>query len=206
MSQQTERVRRRYNRNAAIYDLIDRSISGKQRRELLQYARGEILEVGVGTGANLPYYPKGVRVTGIDLSPGMLKKAKERMVTLAGDTDIHLEEMDVEELPFADKTFDTIVTSCVYCSVPDPVKGMKEMRRVLKDDGEILMLEHMRSENPVIGFGMDLVNPVVRRLWGANINRDTMGNLEAAGLDVRAEVRVMGTIMRRLTVRKAGTS
>ena len=206
MNRQTETVRRRYNRNAVIYDVIDRSISGKQRRELLNVATGDILEVGVGTGANLPYYPEGARVTGIDLSPGMLKKAKERASSLSLGAGIHLEEMDVEELPFPDQTFDTIVTSCVYCSVPDPVKGMKEMRRVLKDDGEILMLEHMRSENPVIGIGMDLVNPVVRRLWGANINRDTMGNLAEAGLDVRAEVRIMGSIMRRLTVRKGGTS
>lgn len=206
MNRQSERIRRRYNRNAAIYDVIDRSISGKQRRELLKSATGEVLEVGVGTGANLPYYPEGVKVTGIDFSPGMLNKAKERASSLTGGAEIHLEELDVEALPFPDQTFDTIVTSCVYCSVPDPVKGMKEMRRVLKDDGEILMLEHMRSENPVIGFGMDLVNPLVARLWGANINRDTMGNLAEAGLDVRAEVRVMGTIMRRLTVRKTGMS
>lgn len=201
----TERIKKRYNRNAKIYDVMDRMMSTKERIKLLEDVHGDVLEVGIGTGMNLPYYPDNVSLTGIDFSEKMLKKAEAKVAALGMENRVKLLEMNAEQMTFESDTFDTIVTSCVFCSVPDPVKGMKEMKRVLKPDGRILMLEHMRSEQPVIGRMMDLVNPLVVGVWGANINRDTMSNIKEAGLKVTSEHRVMGTMMRRLEVQKETT-
>lgn len=84
-------------------------------------------------------------------------------------------------MDFDDNTFDTILTSCVFCSVPDPVKGLKEIRRVCKKDGKIIMLEHMRSNKKLVGKLMDAVNFIPLNIWGANINRRTIENLKKAG-------------------------
>lgn len=94
----------------------------------------------MGTGANLPYYHSNAHVTGIDFSPKMLSKVKNTKSNIA------LEEMDVKQMDFPDNMFDVVVSTCVFCSVPDPVMGFKEIRRVVKPEGKIVMLEHMRSE------------------------------------------------------------
>ncbi|MGO1653216.1 class I SAM-dependent methyltransferase, partial [Senegalia sp. (in: firmicutes)] len=94
---------------------------------------------------------------------------------------IKLIEMDAQNMEFPDNTFDTVLTSCVFCSVPDPIKGLEEIRRVCKDNGKIIMLEHMRSENEVVGKFMDIVNFIPLNIWGANINRETIDNLKIAG-------------------------
>ena len=90
-------------------------------------------------------------------------------------------EMDVQELEFEDATFDGVLTSCVFCSVPLPVAGLEEIRRVCRPGGRIVMLEHVRSEKPLLGPLMDLLNPIPLHLYGANINRDTLANLRKAG-------------------------
>jgi ubiquinone/menaquinone biosynthesis C-methylase UbiE len=175
-----------YNRVAWRYDLLEmpmeRMLFSKLRREMLQGLSGKILDVGVGTGKNLPFYPNGVELTGIDISPRMLEKARKRADKLGIDADLRV--MDVENLQFPDKTFDFIVVVFVFCSVTDPVKGLRELARVVKDDGKILMLEHVRSENRVIGKLMDWFNPIARWLFGPNINRQTVANVEAAVLAI----------------------
>lgn len=177
---------RRYNRVAWRYDLLEAPMEkmffSKLRKDLFQGIKGKVLDVGVGTGKNLPYYPEGIELTGIDISPKMLDKARKRAEMLGVDVD--LEVMDVEELRFPDSTFDFIVVTFVFCSVTDPIKGLRELARVLKDDGTIVMLEHVRSENHVLGKLMDWFNPVARWLFGPNINRKTVANVEAAGLEV----------------------
>lgn len=90
--------------------------------------------------------------------------------------------MDVQNLEFADNSFDTVVTACVFCSVPDPILGLKEIRRVLKGDGLLVMLEHVRSKKEPIGKIMDILNPLVVGLYGANINRNTVENVKKPGL------------------------
>lgn len=196
-----EKIKKRYNRVSKIYDSMDRMIKEDWRRELLNKASGDILEAGVGTGVNLAYYPNGITsLTGVDFSSEMLKLARKKADQLHVPFQINLIEADIQDLPFHDNTFETIISTCVFCSVPDPVRGLKELRRVCKPDGQILMLEHMRSENRLAGIAMDLLNPVTVRLWGANINRETMGNIKSAGLSVVAEDNLMGTIMRRLVL------
>ncbi|MEM1503623.1 class I SAM-dependent methyltransferase [Domibacillus sp. 8LH] len=200
MSKQTELIKRRYNRIAPVFNTMDNMIRSSWRREMLAKAEGEVLEVGIGTGANLPFYPSKVtHVTGIDFSPKMIKLAQKEAEK--APVPVKLIEMDAEELDFPDASFDTVVTACVFCSVPDPIQGLKEIKRVLKPGGKILMLEHMRSDNTALGKLMDAANPLIVRIWGANINRKTMENIQVAGLKVKQEKQLMGSIRRELTLK-----
>ncbi len=180
---QTEIIRKRYNRTARFYDWMDKMIPDAIRQRALSQATGKVLEVGVGTGKNLPYYRDGCEVTGIDFSPGMLDKAREK--SHLAKVPVTLVEMDAQHMTFPDGTFDTVVATCVFCSVPDPVQGLIEVRRVCKPSGKIVLLEHVRSENPLLGWLMDVLNPVSLHLVGSNINRRTVENVRAAGIDIR---------------------
>lgn len=196
-----EKVKNRYNRISGIYEIMDQMIKEKWRTDLLSRVSGKVLEVGIGTGANLFYYPGNIySLTGVDFSKGMLKHAKEKVSNEKFPFPIELVEADIQDLPFEDCTFDSIVSTCVFCSVPDPIKGLKEIRRVCKPTGKIYMLEHMRSENKLMGFAMDLMNPLTVRLWGANINRDTLRNIEISELIIESNLPLMGSIFRELTV------
>lgn len=153
-----------------------------------------ILEVGIGTGANLPFYPEGITVTAIDFSTGMLDRARQRAEELGLELELRL--MDVQNLGFADHTFDTVVSSCVFCSVPDPKQGLAEIRRVLKPNGRLLMLEHVCSERPVIRSMMNLVNPIFALGLGENINRQTGRMLWEAGFIIVEEEHLWLDILR----------
>ena len=196
----TEEIKKRYNRTAIFYDMMDRMISDDLRRKALAEASGKVLEVGVGTGKNLQYYSAGCEVTGIDFSPGMLAKAREK-VHLA-EVPVTLMEMDAEHMDFPDNAFDTVVATCVFCSVPHPVEGLKEVRRVCKDEGKIILLEHVRSENPILGKLMDLLNPVSLHIVGSNINRRTIENVEKAGIGIRKVDNVFGKIVKLIIASK----
>ncbi|HBV98563.1 MAG: methyltransferase type 11 [Peptococcaceae bacterium BICA1-7] len=191
---QTEVIKRRYNRNAALYGLVDRIISHSLRREVLAGVGGKILEVGVGTGLNLPLYPPGSDVTGIDFSPLMLKRA----VALASEKGlkVRLMEMDAQNMDFPDHSFDTVVATCVFCTVPDPVRGLKEIKRVLRPGGRAVLLEHVRSERPVLGRIMDILNPLTLALIGDNINRDTVAGVKKAGLMITGVTDIKGDILK----------
>src|SRR3972149_3281550 len=139
-----------------------------------------VLEVGVGTGKNMTYYPEGLHITAIDLTPGMLERARKRADDLSLSVDLRLGDAQALEFPTA--TFDAVVATFVFCSVPDPVLGLSEIRRVVKPGGQVLLLEHMRSENQIVGALMDILNPLVVRMMGANINRRTVENVQESGL------------------------
>lgn len=192
-------ISKRYSRVSSIYDWMDNMIKHDWRVSLLKQVRGDVLEVGVGTGANLLYYPEDATVTGIDFSEGMLKQAYKKISKHRKLKEkVRLIKMDAQHMEFPDHSFDFVISTCVFCSVPDPIQGLKEMRRVCKPEGKILMLEHMRSENRILGPAMDILNPVIVRLWGANINRRTLDNIHQAGLTIDQNDELMGTIMRRL--------
>lgn len=196
-----EKIKKRYNRISGIYEVMDRMIKEVWRRELLENVSGKVLEVGIGTGANLPFYPKQIlSLTGIDFSKGMLKYAREKVSKENYSFPIELIEADIQALPFPDNTFDTVVSTCVFCSVPDPLVGLKELRRVCKPNGRIFMLEHMRSDIKLVGIVMDMLNPLTVRLWGANINRETVKNIELAGLKIVSDSPLMTSIFRELAV------
>lgn len=179
----------RYDRQAGRYDFSEAPIEflafRRLRKRLWSEVRGDrLLEIGVGTGKNLAYHPRHARSVAVDLSPRMLRKAARRARDLGRDVDLVL--ADAQHLPFRDGAFDVAVATFVFCSVPDPVVGLREVNRVVGVDGEIALLEHVRAGNPVVGWLMDRLNPVAVRLSGANINRDTVSNVAGAGLKVDA--------------------
>jgi len=186
----TEQTRRRYDRIAPLYDsmewLAERSAMSDWRQELWSRVQGKrVLEVGVGTGKNLPFYSLDTRVTAIDLSPRMIARARKRAEALNVEVDLRV--MDVQSLDFPDETFDAVVTSCVFCSVPDPVRGFEELHRVLKAEGRGYFLEHVLSERRGARRLMEAINPVIVRVMGANIDRRTRQNLERAGFTIERE-------------------
>ena len=183
MDKNTEDIRKRYDRASIFYDLIEAPMEvmalKSWRIEAIKTLDGKILEVGVGTGKNIEYYPDGLDITAIDFSKKMLEKAKIKAALL--NKDIELLLMDAQNMDFPDDTFDTVFTTCVFCSVPNPVKGLIEIRRVCKPGGKIVMVEHIISEKKVLGLIMDVLNPLVVNFYGANINRKTLENISKAG-------------------------
>ena len=178
------RVARTYDRIAAVYDLIDAPMDWfggrRRRRRALASAYGSVLEVGIGTGRNLALYPPDVRVTGIDISPTMLQRAQLQARRLR--LDITLDVADIEALPFTDATFDCVTATCVFCSVPDPVRGLREVARVCKPAGQVLLVEHVRPRIEILGRIFDWVSPLTKRLIGPEVNRRTEDNVASAGL------------------------
>ena len=180
----TSQTKARYQRIAPLYDgmeLLAERRYQSWREQLWSLVQGpKLLEIGVGTGKNMLYYPKGVEVTAIDLTPGMLDRARKRATKLNIDVDLRLG--DAQNLDFPDGTFDEIVETFVFCSVPDPLLGLEEIVRVLKPGGRLFMLEHVRSGNRVMGILMDALNPLAVRVTGANINRRTVENVSRSEL------------------------
>lgn len=140
----TEVTRARYDRLARCYDVMEwvpEHTFARWRAELWGRAVGpRILEVGVGTGKNIPFYPTGASVTAIDISPRMLERAQENV--RQHGTLVDLQEADVQALPFPDGAFDSVVATFAFCSVPDPMLGLHEARRVLAPEGHLLLIEH----------------------------------------------------------------
>lgn len=177
-------VARVYDRVSGIYDLYTgpmEAMGGREARQrLFSHARGRVLELGIGTGASLGGYPTEVDLTGIDISPRMLERARRRAAALGRP--VALEVADIEHLPYPDASFDTVTASCVFCSVADPVQGLSEARRVTRSDGQVLLYEHVRPRNRLLGRLADLVSPLTRRTFGPELNRRTENNAEHAGL------------------------
>jgi ubiquinone/menaquinone biosynthesis C-methylase UbiE len=152
------------------------------RKALWARATGRILEAGAGTGLNIALYPPGARVTATDLSGAMLVRARER----ARERQIHVtfHEADLCNLPFADGTFDTAVATFVFCTLPDPVACLREMGRVTRPGGQILLLDHVRIEHPLIGPLMDRLNVATVRLAGEHINHRMDEFVRSAGFEI----------------------
>ena len=201
----TEAAKRRYNRIAPVYDLmeglVERSRYSKWREILWSKVEGnDILEVGVGTGKNFGYYPAGAEITAIDFSEKMLRRAREK--TGKQGVNVRLQQMDVQNLEFGDNTFDSVVASFVFCSVPDPVGGLREIERVVRPEGKVVLLEHVLSANKVLAWLMNVVNPVVVRFMGPNINRRTVENVVQGKLVVERITDLGAGIFKLIEARK----
>ena len=151
------------------------------KKRLFSGMEGTILFLAVGTGLDITCFPPGKDITGIDISPKMLAKAEPRAAAYRGNLTLRI--MDVHEMDFPDASFDQVYTSCTFCSVPDPVKGLAALRRVLKPGGYLGMFEHTGSRHFPFNAMLNLMNPAARRL-GPEINRDTPANVRAAGFEI----------------------
>ncbi len=159
---------------------------GRLRRVLLQEVRGEVLEIGVGTGTNLPFYDGEVgRITAVDINPARLVGTVKRVQAVNGRHPIHIGAADAQQLPFPDNQFDTVVGTLVFCSIPDPMAALAEIKRVLRVNGRFLLLEHVRGLNPVTQRLTDWLHPA----WFAlqhecHLNRETAVSVQAAGFRI----------------------
>lgn len=186
-SRETVSVQRRYNRQAATYDITETPMEfllfGRLRKRLWREVTGRrVLEVGVGTGKNVAHYPAESRMVAIDISPKMVARAQSKAGRRGREVDMVV--ADAQRLPFRDGAFNSAAATFVFCSVPDPVTGLREVARVT--DGQMHLLEHVRSANAVAGKIMDILNPLVVKISGANINRDTVRNVERAGIQLES--------------------
>ena len=156
-----------------------------ERRDALAQARGEVLEIGAGTGLNIPAYPRtGItRLVLTEPHEAMRRQIEAKL----GDAPAPVEVLDAgaEDLPFADATFDTVTATLVMCEAGDPARAMDEIARVLKPGGHYLFLEHVRSEDPKLARSQDRWEPIWKRVaGGCNCSRDTLATIAASGLDV----------------------
>jgi ubiquinone/menaquinone biosynthesis C-methylase UbiE len=189
-------AKRKWDGAAGSFDLLsfgDDRRFGDYKRRLFAKMHGKSLMVATGTGNDFKYFPPGQDIVGLDISPKMLEKAAPRAVGYPGT--LTLREMDVCKLDYPDDMFDTVVTVCTFCSVPKPIVGLTELRRVLKPGGQILMFEHMRSGIAQFGVLLDMMTPLTRRL-GPDLNRDTVGNVLKAGFRLRRVENVYLDIVR----------
>ena len=179
-----EVTRAKWDRLASRFDVMNSKGPewrwGPLKRDLFSNMRGRILFLAVGTGLDINFFPRGQKITGIDISPKMIEIAKPRAEAYDGEMDIHV--MDVHEMPFEEGSFDQVYTSCTFCSVPEPVKGLEALRRVLVPGGELRMFEHTGSRFFPFNVMMHAMTQL-SRLAGPDMNRRTDENVRRAGFE-----------------------
>jgi len=200
------RQKRVWDKSAPSYDkqiaFFEKTWFGGGREWLGGRTRGRVLEVAIGTGRNLPHYPAGAAVTGIELSPAMLAIARQRAAGLGRDAD--LQEGDAERLPFADASFDTVVCALSLCTIPNPAAAIGEMNRVLVPGGRLLLLDHIGSTWPPVHAAQWLLEQITIRAAGEHFTRRQLPLVEAAGFQViETERRKAGTVERIYAVKPA---
>lgn len=205
MSSETERVRELYDELSGRYDrairIPERLLFGDGRGWACSRARSEVLEVAVGTGRNLSFYPEDVHLTGIDLSPAMLKFAQERADSLGMDADLRVG--DAHSLPFSDECFDTVIFTLALCTIPDDRKAVREAWRVLRPGGRLLLLEHVRSPNLAVRLIQRILAPFTMHFQADHLLRDPLDYLLGEGFEVEHLERSKGGIVERVVARKS---
>lgn len=200
----TALVRDHYDSVASRYDrlirLPERLLFADGRQWAASRARGHVLEVAIGTGRNLPHYPPGTHVTGIDVSSAMIDVARSRADRTGAHVDLHV--ADAQHLPFGDDSFDTVVATLALCSIPDDTAAVAEIARVLRPGGALVLLEHVRSPSPVVRAGQRLLQPLMLRSGGDHLLREPHTLIEASGMDCELMERSRAGIVLRLQARK----
>ena len=193
------KTRDKWDSAAYVFDLMGGFGPEKRwkphKERLFSTMDGRVLFLAVGTGLDIRCFPPGQDITGIDISPKMLEKAKPRVAAYRGQMTARL--MDVHDMDFADGAFDQVYTSCTFCSVPDPVRGLSALRRVLKPGGVLRMFEHTGSRVFPFNLMLHAVNPLCRHL-GPELNRDTVANVWAAGFEVNKVVNIFLDVVKTI--------
>jgi ubiquinone/menaquinone biosynthesis C-methylase UbiE len=201
---ETDRVLRVYEKEAHKYDremnFFDRLLFAGGREWVCAQAVGEVLEIGIGTGRNLPHYGDDVRLTGVELSPAMLEIARARAHELGREVDLRVG--DAQALEFGDESFDTVVCTLSLCTIPDDRAAVAEMRRVLRPGGRLLLLEHVRSPLLPVRLGQRLLDPLAVRFEADHVLREPLGHLRAEGFEVDRLERSKLGIVERVSARK----
>lgn len=202
----TERQRTVWQKAAARYDRamepLERGVLAGSREWIGERAHGRVLEVAVGTGRSLEFYAPGIELTGVDLSPAMLRRARRRAREL--ELTPTLKVADAEQLPFPDASFDSVVCALGLCSIPRPDVAVREMARVLVPGGTLLLLDHIRSSWPPVVALQWLLERVTILTAGEHFTRRQLPHVKAAGLDIAETVRLKaGTIERIRAIRPA---
>ena len=196
-------LQEKYAKLAPYYDLL----SGlpewlglrRLRKRMLEKAEGRTLEIAVGTGRNLPHYPSECRPIAIDLSPAMVARARRHANHWHREVSFVI--MDGDALAFPDETFDTVVSSLVLCTFPDPVGALREMRRVCRKGGRILLMEHGRSDREWLGRWQDRRAPRHARWLGCHWSRDPLQLVHEAGMNPVSARRVFLGILQLMEIR-----
>jgi ubiquinone/menaquinone biosynthesis C-methylase UbiE len=202
---QGERLRRYWDRHAARYDrqmdFAERRFFGDTRQWVCSQASGDALEVAIGTGLNLEHYPRaGVRLTGVEWSPAMLELARQRAESL--DRTVDLREGDAQALPFADDSFDTVVCTFSLCAIPDDAKAVREMARVLRPGGLLLLADHVAAAAWPVRAVQWLVELVSLPVGGEHFRRRPLRLVESQGFTVERRDRFKLGIIERIAARK----
>jgi ubiquinone/menaquinone biosynthesis C-methylase UbiE len=195
---ETDRIRRLYDDRAATYDcslgLVERRVLGPFRRAYGSLLEGETLEVGFGSGLNLPFYTSRVtRAVGVDLSVEMLLQARPRAAELG--IPVTLVQADAAVLPFVGAAFDTVAISLALCTIPDPAAALYELARVCRPHGRVVLLEHVRSTAPPLAVIQRLLSPLNERAVGCHLDRDTFGLARSLGFEIEEiQTRLLGAV------------
>jgi ubiquinone/menaquinone biosynthesis C-methylase UbiE len=201
---ETERVRAIQDKQAPRYDrqisFFERVLFGDGREWVCSHAEGEVLEIAAGTGRNLPFYPPGVRVTGIELSPEMLAIAKTRADELGSDAELGVG--DAQALDFADASFDTVVITLALCTIPDDRKAVAEAWRVLRPGGRLVFMEHVRSPTLPVRAVQRLLDPLAVRFEADHLIREPLDYLADEGFEIESVERSKWGIVERVVARK----
>ncbi len=194
-----------YRHRARLYDLLDLPFEygryRRLRRRMFEGLTGRLLDAGVGPGRNIEFYPEGSEVTGIDLSPAMIARARRRSEKLGRD--VELVEMDVSATAFADNHFDAVIATFLFCVLDNDrqLPALTELARICKEGGEIRLLDYVYSRNPARRLVMRLWAPWVRAVFGAAFDRDTERHITAAGLELVARRFEVSDVIRLLVLR-----
>jgi ubiquinone/menaquinone biosynthesis C-methylase UbiE len=198
------RVRAIFEKEAPKYDrsmgIWERVLLGNAREWACARAEGDVLEIAIGTGLNLPHYPAGVRLTGIEYSPAMLEIARGRAAELGRDADLRIG--DAEQLEFSGESFDTVVCTYGLCTIPDDRQAVREAQRVLRPGGALVLTEHVRSPVTAVRGGQRLIAPLMLRLGGDHLLREPLEHVQAEGFVVEQLLRSKAGIVERLAARK----
>jgi ubiquinone/menaquinone biosynthesis C-methylase UbiE len=204
LPKETDRIRRIWEKRAPSYDrsiaLWEKVLFGDGRQWVCSRARGEVLEVAIGTGRNLAFYPEGVRLTGIELSPSMLKPARERARELG--VEASLREGDAQDLAFPEESFDTVVCTLSLCNIPDDRKAVAEMKRVLRPGGRLLLLDHIRTASRFGRAVQRALEVVTVPLEGEHLMRRPLDHVRAEGLRIEEQEQYKLGIVERVSARK----